>query len=64
MPSTKPARLSWRIWKLWVALPKRCCKPRLLVPPLQTIIGKQLKQYLDIPEGIKIGYSVFVSGGA
>ncbi|KAG2436788.1 hypothetical protein HXX76_006312 [Chlamydomonas incerta] len=25
----------------------------------QTMIGKQLKQYLDIPESVKIGYSVF-----
>lgn len=25
------------------------------------MIGKQLKQYLDIPESAKIGFSVFVS---
>ena len=27
----------------------------------QTIIGRQLKQFLDMPDNMKIGYSVFVS---
>jgi hypothetical protein len=27
----------------------------------QTMIGRQLKQYLDMPDSMKIGYSVFVS---
>jgi translation initiation factor 4E len=26
---------------------------------LQTSIGRQLKQFLDMPESMKIGYSVF-----
>ncbi len=28
---------------------------------MQTIIGRELKQYLDLPDNMKIGYSVFVS---
>ena len=32
-------------------------------PPLlvQTSIGKELRQFLDMPDQMKIGYSVFVS---
>jgi hypothetical protein len=31
----------------------------LLFHTLQILIGRQLKQVLDIPEGVKVGYGVF-----
>lgn len=48
-----------------VAAHSRCCAAckRLtgccLASCAQTIIGRQLKQFLDMPDSLKIGYSVF-----
>lgn len=53
-----PQRCGCVLLVLSCKLPTNCCAPVFCT---QTIIGRQLKQFLDMPDNMKIGYSVFVS---